>query len=115
MTTPSLFIIRTCLTGDSYRKNFASFWSFDRLLKESRSSLETLAENIRNNIYDYPIDTSANETVLKRIHLCLSLSPSDFLAAGGINEESQLIIKRLETLEKQAIKNLSSETSVGSA
>ena len=103
MTQPFLFIVRTCPTGEHYRNNFATYWSFQRLLREKRSSLAALAENIQKADYEHPTDITATATVMRRIHLCLALNSADFMAASSETEEGQIIIRRLEELEIEAI------------
>ena len=112
MTKPSLFIIRTCQTGDTYRNTFATRWSFERLLQETRNSLETLAENIKNADYDHPVATEATAIVLRRIELCMALSPSDFKDGSTGTERSQLIIRRLKKLEKKAVPSGSTQETI---
>jgi len=97
----SLFIIRICPIGENYRKNFASYWSFERLLKEKLADLESLQNNILSAEYDHPVDAKAAETVINRIKLCLELGSNDYAAASEKNSKGQTILEKLKQLEKQ--------------
>ena len=97
-----LFIIRTCPIGDAYRNNFSSYWSFERLLQERPTYLQTLRDNILGANYDHAVRADAAETVIKRINLCLSLCPNDYATASKNNRQGQLVIEQLQRLEKQS-------------
>jgi hypothetical protein len=80
MKQESLFIIRTCPICDSYQKNFSSYWSFERLLQERTTYLQSLQEYIRNANYDLTVRADAAEIVAKHIQLCLILRPTNYLS-----------------------------------
>lgn len=96
MTTPDLFIIRVCPIGEAYRKQFSNFWTFTRLLEESRDDLAALAENITGAEYDHPIEQRASEIVLNRIKLCLDLPADAFKAAATNTKKGRQILQQLE-------------------
>ena len=82
MTQGPLFIIRTCPIGDGYRKNFASYWSLERLLQERPAYPLSLQDNIVSADYEHSVSAGAAETVIKRINFCLSLNSDDYAAAS---------------------------------
>ncbi len=112
MTQGPLFIIRTCHIGDGYRKNFASYWSFERLLQERPAYLQSLQDNIVSADYEHAVSADAAEIVIKRINLCLSLNSDEYAAASKKNEEGQLVVERLKHQEQQSARDTNSSTFV---
>ncbi len=96
---PSLFIIKSDPTGETYRKNFAAHWNFHRLLSHDQESLAALASKIQEAESGHAVNSQDRQRVLFRIEQCLLLCQEDFRAALKNTRRSREILCQLRAAE----------------
>ena len=98
---PTLFIIKTDPIGETYRKNFAVHWDFERLLAQGKDSLVSLASNIQVAESGRAVNPQDLKRVLFRIDQCLLLSQEDFRVALKNTRRSREILRQMGAAESQ--------------